>query len=448
MGKNRLYTVFCALFISALLVPAILSLALGPSEAGANEQLARVPQLAKAGTVNFDVLSDACAYFDDHFALRQELITANAAITAVVFHESASSDVILGSKGWLYYAETLADYEATALMTERQLWCAAHTLRLVQEYAEAQGCQFVFTAVPNKNTLYPEGMPTRYQKNVAPSNLERLSAYLAREEVQYCDLLSALAAQSEPVYYKTDSHWTGYGSALAHDALLSALGREGALAGEAFTYVPHMGDLYEMLYPVGTQREQGLMLARERTFSYVGTVHGADDMTIRTVCGGEEGRLLMFRDSFGNALHADLAESFGTACFSRAMPYDLTLLQQEQADTLIIELVERNLVRLAVQPPVMPGPVRELSVPEKTVSAQLLFTQKESKLDGCVQYSGTVLCGAMDSESPIYLALDGVVYEACPTMNGEAGFSLYAPAAQEIAVLVVADGVLARCTEE
>ena len=33
-----------------------------------------------------------------------------------------------------------------------------------------------------------------------------------------------------------------------------------------------------------------------------------------------------------------MAESFGTACFSRAMPYDLTLLQSERADTLIIEL--------------------------------------------------------------------------------------------------------------
>ena len=150
----------------------------------------------------------------------------------------------------------------------------------------------------------------------------------------------------------------------------------------------------------------------------------------------------MFRDSFGNALHEDMAESFASACFSRAMPYDLTLLETERADTLVIELVERNLAKLAAQPPVMPGPARELDAPEKTVSARLQLTQCESKLDGCVQYTGTLSCAAMDADSPVYLALDGVVYEACPT---DGGFSLYAPGAQDTAVYVMADGELVRC---
>ena len=220
MRKDWFYAAFCALFLLLLLAPGALTLALGPGEAGANEQLARAPQITKAGTLNLDVLSDAYAYFDDHIAGRQQLITANAAVTAAVFRESASSEVILGREGWLFYADTLADYEGSAPMTERQLYCAAHTLALMQEYAASQGCAFVFTAAPNKNTLYPEFMPAQYERSEAPSNLERLSAYLAREEVAYCDLLPVLAASNEPVYYKTDSHWTPYGSALAHDALL------------------------------------------------------------------------------------------------------------------------------------------------------------------------------------------------------------------------------------
>ena len=199
-----------------------------------------------------------------------------------------------------------------------------------------------------------------------------------------------------------------------------------------------------MLYPAGNKTESGLTLVRERTFSYVGAVHGPDDLLIRTTCDAQAGSLLMFRDSFGNALHEDMAESFGAACFSRAMPYDLTLLQSERADTLIIELVERNLVRLATQPPIMPGPVRQLTASEKTASAQITLAQRESKLDGCVQYTGTLSCEAMDWDSPIYLLLDGAVYEACPT---ETGFSLHAPAAQEIAVYVVSGGDLVRCVE-
>ena len=444
MRKNWLCSAFCALFLLFLLVPGILTLVLGPSEAGANEQLSRAPQMIKAGSVNYDVLSDACAYFDDHFAMRQQFITANAALTAALFHESASQDVTLGRDGWLFYAETLEDFEGSSPMTERQLYCAAHTLSLMQEYAASQNCAFVFAAAPNKNSLYPEYMPARYEKSQAPSNLTRLAALLSREGVNTCDLSAHLLTQDEPVYFKTDSHWTGFGSALAHDALLAALGRGDTLSQEDFTPQPHLGDLYEMLCPAGTETEPGLALSRARTFSYVGAVHGPDDMTIRTICSGQTGRLLMFRDSFGNALHEDMAESFAAACFSRAMPYDLTLLEQEAADTLVIELVERNLSKLASQPPIMPGPVRELAAPENTVPAQLTLAQKQSALDGCVQYTGTLSCDSMDDDSPVYVLLDGKAYEACPTQDG---FSLHAPAAQKIEVFVVVNGTLVRCAE-
>lgn len=436
------YRLFCAAFALVLVLPGVLTILLGPSRAGANEVLARPPQPVKAGRPNVAFLHDAAAYFDDHFALRQALIMANASLTAGVFHASAAPEVILGRESWLYYADTLGDYTQSAPMTERQLYCAARSLFLMQEYAASQGCAFVFAAAPNKNTLYPQYMPARYQRGAGGSNLTRLYALLAQQQVTACDLRAALLAADEPVYYRTDSHWTGYGSALAHDALLAALGREGSLSDEAFSMQPHLGDLYEMLYPAGTQQEQGLRLSRERTFSYAGTVHGADDLLIRTQCAQADGSVVMFRDSFGNTLHEDLAESFGAACFSRAMPYDLTLLHQEQADTLIVELVERNLGKLATLAPILPGPVRQLRAPESSVPATLSLTREDSGAFDCVCYTGMLTCAAMDWDSPAYVCLDGTVYEACPTQTG---FSLYAPAAAEVLVYVVADGALVRC---
>lgn len=446
MKEKRWTVLFCVLFGILCLTPGMGMLILGPSQAASNEVLAKSPALRERdGSLNLDFFSDGTAYFEDHFALRQEMVTANAVLTASVFQESAAQDVILGSGGWLYYADTLADFEGTTPMSRRQLWCAAHTLALIQEYVQGQGGDFVFTVAPNKNTLYPDFMPKRYQKSESPSNLELLAALLAEENVTYCDLLTVLRQEEQPVYYRTDSHWTGYGSALAHDALLKTLGRDASLAQEAFVPADHLGDLYEMLYPAGNQTESGLSLARARTFAYEGTVRGADDMTIRTVCQGQSGSLLMFRDSFGNTLHADLAESFANACFSRAMPYDLTQMEEEQADTVVIEIVERNLVKLATEPPVLPGPARELTLPEKAVPAHVQMDVQESAVKGCVHYTGTVQCGQMDEDSPIYLALDGVVYEAAPVGKGENAFSLYAPAAAQIDLLAVCGGTLVRC---
>ena len=100
-------------------------------------------------------LSDAADYFAGRFGLRQELITADAAVRAAVFHESAADDVLLGTDGWLYNADTLGDFTGSSAMTERQLWCAARNLALMQEYAASRGAQLLFVCAPNKNTVYP-----------------------------------------------------------------------------------------------------------------------------------------------------------------------------------------------------------------------------------------------------------------------------------------------------
>ena len=155
-------------------------------------------------------------------------------------------------------------------------------------------------------------------------------------------------------YYRTDSHWNGYGSALAHDQILSALGRDSALASEAFTMQPHRGDLFEMLYPASSRTEDGPALAHARSFSYADDFHAADD-------------------------HADLAEDFGEALFSRAMPYDLSLMDDVQPDTLIVELAERNLCWLCTRPPLLPAPVREQTFDGATDFGTLDVTRSSAR---------------------------------------------------------------------
>ena len=439
MKKTYGNLLFCLLFALLCILPLAGMLLLGPSKAGANEVLANKPTLIeKNGSVNVEYLSDLGKYVRDRFGFRQELITANAKLTAAVFGESATEKVILGEDGWLYYTDTLADYEGTSEMTDRQVWNASRTLFLMEEYAKNRGISFVFAAVPNKNTLYFEQMP--YEKGRKTSNMERIQWALEAENVAFCDLFAVLSAQSEPVYYKTDSHWDGFGSALAHDSILKTLGREGNLAEEAFIDAPHRGDLTDMLYPASDDMETGPVLNRERTFAYKGNVRGPDDMTIRTTSETGTGSLLMFRDSFGNTLHADLAESFSAACFSRAMPYDLTLLEKEQADTLIVEIVERNLIWLAQKAPLMEAPVRELVIPAEAAAGSAAWEAEDSKLENCKKYTGEVRCEEMDTDSPIYVALDGVVYEATPAGERDHSFTLYAPAAETVTVLVQCGG--------
>lgn len=65
----------------------------------------------------------------------------------------------------------------------------------------------------------------------------------------------------------------------------------------------------------------------------------------------------MFRDPFGNTLYLFMADSFGHALLSRSMPWQMSLLEGTGPDTVVIELVERNLDYLSDRPTIFPAPM-------------------------------------------------------------------------------------------
>jgi len=80
----------------------------------------------------------------------------------------------------------------------------------------------------------------------------------------------------------------------------------------------------------------------QTSFSYVNPPRSDEDILMQTTQeNAPNGRLLLCRDSFGNALHSFLAEDFRKAIITRQMPYPLE--QVQEGDTVIIEIVERNL---------------------------------------------------------------------------------------------------------
>ena len=175
------YKLFTAAFVLLCLLPSAGMRFLPPTEAAANERLSPKPVLQNEdGSWNTDVLSQVTDYIADHFALRQEMVTANAALQTTLLSTSPAEDVIYGKDGWLYYAETLNDYQNHATLTEEEAAQIAQTVADMQAYCEAQGATFLFTIAPNKNSLYPENMPARYLQSDSPGNYELVAPYLEK----------------------------------------------------------------------------------------------------------------------------------------------------------------------------------------------------------------------------------------------------------------------------
>ena len=154
--KKIWYILFTALFFLACLVPSVGMAIYGPAPAAANEIPAAKPRLVKFnGGLDADVLSDTQKYIASGFFLRLEGITAWDKLCATLFATSANDDVLIGPDGWLFYGGAVSDIAGADQMTDRQIWCAARGLALMQEYAAGQGADFLFAAVCGKYTLYP-----------------------------------------------------------------------------------------------------------------------------------------------------------------------------------------------------------------------------------------------------------------------------------------------------
>ena len=432
--KKRFYWAFTAVILLLGLSLAVCTWAVGPSQAGANEQLAKEPVLVdEEGVWNPDYLSDVMDWFSDHFYLRQELVSANNWLTAHLFGTSGAENVILGREGWLYYADTLADYTGLAQLTDRELFCMTNNLALMAEYAENSGREFLFVIAPNKNSLYPQFMPD-YGVTAQTRDAQRLYGLLEERQVPYGDLYSVFADTGEILYFAHDSHWNSVGAALAADVINAAFGTESSYYQGPWTETTaHAGDLYEMLYPAFTDPETDAVYGGTLDFTYQTSATKADSITLETA-GRGTGRLLAYRDSFGNLLYPYLADSYASARFSRSTTYDLTL----EADFILVELVERNLRYLITYVPVIESPVREIPVPGESSGTVSCGPVKGKAPEGMVCLKGT-LEAEIAADTRVYVLCGGQAYEAL--LQKENGFTAYVPeGAEPEAVIYTAGG--------
>lgn len=381
MNKNLLYRLYSGAFIGICLLPAVLTPFVKADSSKENRALAALPSVKNAdGSINFNILSDWGEYFAEHFAFRQQLVTADSRIKTAALGTSPNSDVIDGSDGWLYYGETVDDFLNINTMNSRRIYGICHDLRLINSFCEENGAEFLFTSVPNKNSLYPENMPFNYVPTDAPDNYSLIAEELSGDSF-FLDMKEALAAvdSSIPLYHKTDTHWNNLGAYAGHCALMSKLGRNACPAGSGWFTVANgrLGDLAAMIYPAEDARDTQVNNDYQFNYAYQGRFRGLDDISISTSCEGAEGSLLMYRDSFGEAILPYMAEMFGKAEFSRVVPYRTDSIANGEADVVIMEIVERNLPELSQRSPVMAAPVAELpEAPAELYAGE--FSEKEN----------------------------------------------------------------------
>lgn len=421
--------IFIALCMVLCMLPSVGMLFFPTTESTENRAMAAAPELiTDEGTLNQSFFKDFENYFNEHIALRNQLVYADAKIQTSLFRESNVSGVINGTNGWLYYSSTLEDYLGTDVMSDRELYNLAHNFSIIQNYLEERDINFVLTVPPNKNTLYGENMPYYNSYIVNPDHSAKLlEPYLVEQGISYLDLFDLFEEQDETLYLLHDSHWNMKGACLAYNAIMDEL----ELEHEEYSSIEptliqnENGDLNKMLYSFYGELEENYSYDLAQEYSYANDVDSVEDGWIITENKGGSGSLLMFRDSFANTLIPFMSNEFETAYYSKGEPNGLErYVETYNPDCVVIEKVERNISNYLDNPPILTPPNADIPT-NITIAKTDTTVQIESCMNDVNYYklSGTLDKERIQNNSEIIVSVGGKTYRAYQI--GEDGYSLY-----------------------
>ena len=167
----------------------------------------------------------------------------------------------------------------------------------------------LIVVAPDKASIYPDKLPEQIKSLPPQSKLDKLISYLKNNNLPVIvDLRPVLRAarQDQDVYYKTDTHWNGYGAFVAYTTIINALGSSypelkpyKTADLELVTTGPGVHDIPRLMH-ANFITEPSLFFVPKETF--VQTLHpGAYDgyNQFSSIQDSKLPTLLMFHDSFG-----------------------------------------------------------------------------------------------------------------------------------------------------
>ncbi len=435
---NRIYIV---IMVVLLILPAAAMPFFRNAANTEKRELAEFPKITADGLVDGSYTRDIESYVTDHIGFRNLLVGANSRIMSGIFRKSAVDRVLLGTDGWLYFAEDLNDYLHISTLSDRGAGNIARTYAIVQEALAQKGVTFVFAPVPNKSTVY-DNLPYYYVPLSGDGNLAKVLAACEAEGVRTADLNTLFAKEPETLYQKTDTHWTYKGALLAFREIMRVSGYPYNSFDDAVfeTRKDWDGDLAEMLYSEGFEKDEQVYFANELHFEYTSHEKRPNSILLTTYNEAGSGNVLWFRDSYGDTQHVLAAESAETATFSREVPYRMDMVKKYGAELVVLEIVERNLPNLGDAAPVMEAPRTALQASAMPVE-QGMITRQTEESQGYLHVYGEIAEKFLGDSYRVMLIAnrtDGTqaCYEAFPVYERELlgseeskdnGYSAYLP---------------------
>ncbi|GAB2570952.1 alginate O-acetyltransferase AlgX-related protein [Spirosoma areae] len=363
--NNTITRITAILFAIMMLLPTfgqVSGLSAGFSSTE-NRQLKEMPALNFPHVRNFSHQFDQ--YYKESFGWRNALFYVYSRWKFKVLRQSPLPEkVVIGKNGWLYlgnsYNRVVDQHRGfLPLSADSARIMATHLASLQQELARQGTRLYVFVA-PDSHSIYPEYLPNQLQASTGPSRLDVLKAAMQHTNVPFVDIRDTLRAAKKDnvVYYQTDTHWNDYGTLVGCAALLNRIRqdlpmmppvrqsdfhieKQRGLSGDLSTMLmlqEQMSDpVYYYIKPIASRAGKQTAVEKSPKLDFPST----------RFAGPATDRLLFIGDSFSHSMMAFLPGYFRESYFIRDSKLDPAVLRVQQPAVVVIEIVERNIDKLA-----------------------------------------------------------------------------------------------------
>lgn len=354
-------------FVLLLFIPLVFyfSTPLKKISKAENRTLTPIPSLQAEGLSVKQFTQKLESHWNDHFGLREWLITVNTRLQEHVLRTSSVEKVIRGKDGWLYAKlnSILSDHLGYSQPSEQKIAKWVRTLEKRRQWLSQKGISYIFMPIPSKMNIYAEYLPLRYsvfRGGNSETRLEKLMGHLQQTNhaSSAVDLTTIFRESkgSQLLYFKTDTHWNWYGAFIAFRSVMENVKKNfpdiTILESEDFLWktIARDGDLGRMLGGSYLAETVSRPEKRERFSSKMVNLPGHDPSTTRRhpmVTTNSRGELtaVVSYDSFGAFLFPFLAEQFRRVVYvsRRDEVWLKGFLEKERPDVFIHQRAARKL---------------------------------------------------------------------------------------------------------
>lgn len=217
---KKKFEVFPILFLILIFGGTIWSLATPAKEYSEmeNRYLAQMPEFNTKTILDGSFMSDYETYISDQFFLRNEWITLKTYIDRLSLKED-SNGVYFGKDDYLISVPAASDYESEICKKN-----ISYMTDFIQSQEEALGAEHVrLMMVPTSSEVLTDKLPLFADPYKQTLLLDRLSEKLSGQT--YLSLLPTLLEhKEEPIFYKTDHHWTTLGAFYGYQSWAKSIG--------------------------------------------------------------------------------------------------------------------------------------------------------------------------------------------------------------------------------